>query len=461
MKRPAKSSYSVGWRLSWLFAAQTFLGLGALSTAIYLVGIWNLGKRADAELARKTQLVKHLVAEASSNDDLPTMRHKLNEFFVGHEELEVSLFDPAGRIVYESPRRLARQVPRRQVTFALPQAPGLQAVASAGIALDRSGDARLLAGLATLLSVATVLGTIIVSLSGFWIVRRSLAPLRGLAEQTRALRVDGLGQRLGLDPPVEELQPWIEQFNALLGRVDYAYRQLEAFNADVAHELRTPLANLIGQTEILLSRDRPMHEMREVLGSNLEEIRRLSWIVNDMLFLARADRGARASGTHSGELVPEVRQVLEFHEADLAERGLAARIAGEAKACFEPGLLRRAVSNLISNAVRFAEPGTTILVTLDQVGRQVWLQVRNQGPDLPEEALPQLFDRFFRIQSSREGSSDSHGLGLAIVAAIVRMHGGSTTARSEAGVTTIGFSLPCDRGTTERVSAAGNSPLAA
>lgn len=431
--------YSLGWRLSWWFAAQTLLGLGVLSTIIYLVAVWSLAAKADADLARKTQLVKHLVAEASSNGDVTTMRHKLNEFFVGRDDMEVSLLGPHGGVVFESPSRLGPKAPQRSIGFET--ADGSRDVASARIALDRSGDARLLSGLASVLAAATVLGTIMISLSGFWIVRRSLAPLRGLAEQTRALRIDRLGQRLGLHPPVEELQPWIDQFNELLGRLHYAYGQLEGFNGDVAHELRTPLANLIGQTEILLSRERPMDEVRETLGSNLEEIRRLSAIVNDMLFLARADRGAQATAAPSAELQPEIQQVLEFHEADLAERGLTARIVGEARASFEAGLVRRAVSNLLGNATRFAEPGTAIVVALQEDDRHAWIEVRNSGPDLRAEVLPLLFDRFFRVQSSRERSSENHGLGLAIVAAVARMHGGSTSARSSAGVTSIGFSL--------------------
>lgn len=439
MNPAAARPYSLGWRLSWWFAVQTLLGLGALSTVIYLAGIWSLADKADAELARKAQLLKHLVAEAAANGDLPTMRHKLDEFFVGREDMEVTLFGPDGKVAYTSPSQLLPTAPQRRLAFEMPA--GSQEIVSAGIGLDRSGDARLLAGLATMLAASTVLGTIMISLSGFWIVTRSLAPLHGLAEQTRALRIDRLGQRLRLHSPVEELQPWIEQFNELLGRLDYAYRKMDGFNADVAHELRTPLANLLGQTEILLSRERPVHEILETLGSNLEEIRRLSSIVNDMLFLARSDSGVHATAGASAELRPQIQQVLEFHEAALAELGLAARIDGDARAWFEPGLIRRAVSNLVGNAARFAEPGSTLVVTLQETESQACIEVRNRGPELPPEVLPNLFDRFFRAQSSREGSRENHGLGLAIVAAVARMHGGSTSASSSAGETCVSFSL--------------------
>src|SRR5438034_8564039 len=121
-----------------------------------------------------------------------------------------------------------------------------------------------------------------------------MAPLREIVRQTREISPRRLDQRLRLSEPVEELTPWIEQFNALMERLERAYQQLEGFNADVAHELRTPLCTLIGQTEVALSRERSPAALRDTLASNLEELQRLAAMVNDMLFLASADRGAQA-----------------------------------------------------------------------------------------------------------------------------------------------------------------------
>lgn len=447
-RRPARS-YSLGMRLSWLFAAQILLGFGVLSAVIYVVAIWNLLGKAEAELARKAELVKHLVEEAAGSGDLRTLQHKLNEFFISHDDLQVTLLRPDGTVSYESPGRVPATVMHSTAVFQLPVGNAQGEIATARIILDRSSDARLLTGLAALLIVATMLAAFAVSLSGFWLVRKSFAPLRGLAERTQALRIDRLDERLTLDPPVHELQPWIDQFNALMGRLDYAYRQLESFNADVAHELRTPLATLIGQTEVVLSRPRTAEELRETLGSNLEEVRRISTIVNEMLFLARADRGAVASAASVDKLSPQVWQALEFHEGPMADKMLTARVDGEAQAEFEPGLVRRAISNLLSNAVQYARPNTEIHVTLREADGKAWVEVANVGPELPPPVLPHIFDRFFRVQSSREGSSENHGLGLAIVSAIARMHGGGTSASSKAGLTSIGFSLASRRSAAE------------
>jgi len=434
-------SYSLAGRLIWLFAIQTLLGLGSLSIVIYAATSWNLSDKADAELARKSELVKHLVSEASAGGE-PAMRHKLNEFFMSHEDMQVTLFGALGEVTYQSPARVPAEVVQRVVTLDLPDGQRPSRFARVSIRLDRSEDAKLLGRLAVLLFGATLLGAVALSLSGVWTVRGSLAPLRGLGQQMRSLRAGQLGHRLSLSPMIEELQPLIEQFNQVLAALETSYRQLESFNADVAHELRTPLATLIGQTELALGRHRTEQDLRETLSSNLEETHRLSTIVNDMLFLAHADSGAQVSTMVFGSLVPQVQRVVEFHEGEFAEHGLTLRIEGEASAPFEPGLVRRAVSNLLSNAVRYAVPHTEIVCSLREQDGGAWVQVANFGADIPPEALPRLFDRFYRVQSCREGGSGgNHGLGLAIVAGIAKMHGGYTVARSVAGRTVVGFSL--------------------
>ena len=165
------------------------------------------------------------------------------------------------------------------------------------------------------------------------VVARALASCGRCASwrtQTRAISPRRLDQRLRLGDPAEELQPWIDQFNALMDRLERAYAQLEGFNADVAHELRTPLATLIGQTEVALSRERSAESLRETLVSNLEEMQRLSAMVNDMLFLSQADRGAIARRGAPVSLAALAQQVVEFHEAPLEEAALAVRIEGDA-----------------------------------------------------------------------------------------------------------------------------------
>jgi two-component system heavy metal sensor histidine kinase CusS len=433
--------YSLVWRLSWLFAAQTLLGFGALSAAVYLASAAHLDRKSEVELERKVALVRSLVEEAASTGDDAAMRHKLGEFFEAHEDVRVTLFDASGALAFQSasaPGSAARLTAR----FDVPARVAGARLASGSIEMDRREDEKLLAGLAGLLAASTLVGAFLVSASGFWLARRSLRPLVGLARQTLELGAGRLsGARLGLDRPVVELMPWIDEFNALLGRVEGAYRQLEAFNADVAHELRTPLTTLIGHTELALRRPRDPDALRSILESNLEDLQRLSSIVNDMLFLARVDGGALARACAPAPLSEQVAATIDFHEAALAEAGLDARYRGEALASFDAGLIRRALSNLLGNAIRHSAPGASITVSIEEDACGARIGVSNEGAEIPPDDLNRIFDRFYRGQVSRSGGDGRHGLGLAIVAAIAKMHGGETFARSGGGVTTVGFTL--------------------
>ncbi len=308
--------------------------------------------------------------------------------------------------------------------------------------VDFSSDAKFGRNWVLVFVVITLLAGTLVAAGSRWHVRRALEPLRALAAQTRAISPRRLDQRLHLDDPAEELLPWVEQFNELMARLEQAVSQLEAFNADVAHELRTPLAALIGHTEVALSRERPAGDLRETLLSNLEEAQRLSAMVNDMLFLSQADRGASARRGQPASLAALAAQVIEFHEAMLEEARLAVRIEGDAQAAVDEPLVKRALSNLLSNAIRYAPPGSALVVRIapdDAQGLRV--EVQNEGETIAPQHLPRLFDRFFRADAARPDGQSHHGLGLAIVAAIARMHAGRPLAESARGLTRVGFTL--------------------
>ena len=202
----------------------------------------------------------------------------------------------------------------------------------------------------TLLSLGAVA---LVMALGWWIARIGLRPLQRLSQEARALRPKTLSQRLTGEQLPVELEDLTVAFNGALGRLEDAYQQLEGFNADVAHELRTPLANLIGGTQVALSRPRSAGEFEETLQSNLEELERLRSIVNDMLFLARADQGEAATGLTACDVAHEVEMTIEFFEPLLDETGTTVTIEGElrAQATMNIALFRRALSNLLQNAI--------------------------------------------------------------------------------------------------------------
>jgi two-component system heavy metal sensor histidine kinase CusS len=331
--------------------------------------------------------------------------------------------------------------PAKQRRFDVPLAPGGGA-ASVLLTLDQRADQALMQRLAWALACTAIAGALVVSAGAYWLVRRGLVPLHELLDQTRRVTAHDLARRLDGSGQPMELQPLIEQFNALLGRLDGAYRQMQAFNADVAHELNTPLSTLMGSCELALRRSRSTEELREVLGSNLEELQRMAGIIGDMLFLSRADSGSDARREHVDSLARLAGEVIDFHEAALHEAGLLAQVVGEAAAQVDVRLLRRAISNLLGNATRYGRAGTTVTVRISRLdAASVAVAVENQGPDIAPEHLPRLFDRFYRADPARTDADRNHGLGLAIVAAIARMHGGQASAESGNGTTSIGLLL--------------------
>lgn len=297
----------------------------------------------------------------------------------------------------------------------------------------------------TALSLLLLLAVLLIVLLSRWVAKTALRPLQRLSNEAQLLSPRHLAQRLQTDHLPIELADLAAAFNGALSRLETAYKQLEAFNADVAHELRTPLTNLIGHTQVALSRRRNAQDLEEVLQSNLEDLDQLRAIVNDMLFLARADQGETASGLVCTVLAREVGKTIEFFEFVLDDQKLAVDIEGdiEAKAAIDPTRFRRAITNLLQNAIQHTQGGARIAVRIERLNGLVRITVTNPGKTIEPQHLPRLFDRFYRVDPARHdiGETHGHGLGLAIVKAVASMHGGSVFAASHDGLTTIGFSV--------------------
>ena len=432
---------SLGQRLSIWLAVQSFAGLALVSAAVYAVTASNLDSRQLAELQQKSEAVQVSLSGFAADASMAEVKQMLDHFVAGHADISLTLTSAPGQALYAS-RDVRVGSSMRRAGFEMPWKLSPSGRIQGEFALDIGADNQLLRWLALTLLAAVVVGATIVSISGFWLVRRGLAPVRGLSRQLQAMAPDMSGLRLdGSTQPVE-LQALVEQFNLLLARVERAYMQLDGFNADVAHELRTPLTTLIGASEIALNRPRAAPELRDMIGSNLEELQRLSTIVNDMLFLSNADRGSRARREAVASLAALVGEVIEYHDASVQDAGLQVRLEGDAAGAFDAALLRRAMSNVLGNATRYAEKASTIRVTIvPGTGSRVRLSVSNVGPTIAAEHVPRLFDRFYRGEAARQHSDMNHGLGLAIVAAIARMHGGEPFALSANGRTTVGIEI--------------------
>ncbi len=442
----ALCSHSIAQRLSKKLAIFTAIVIGLVSTAVWFSVAMMVKERNQQDLVLGCKVVGRILSlEARSGGEVAVLQRVINDTPIRGDN-RLQLWRADGSLLFADPLPEEMEAPRHQRSHDFQiDAPRLAGgLLHARYTVDYTRSAEAGVRWAAILVVVTLSAGLVVALGAAWFVRRSLRPLNLLAAQTRAISPRQLDQRLSLADPAEELSPWIGQFNALMDRLQQAYGQLEAFNADVAHELRTPLATLIGQTEVALSRERSPEVLRETLQSNLEEMQRLSALVNDMLFLSQADRGVTARRGAPVSLAGLAAQVSEFHEAMLEDAGLALRIDGDASLPVDEPLVKRALSNLLGNATRFATPGSTVVIDIQAAPDpgQVQLVVQNRGEAIAADHLPRLFDRFFRVDSARcSEDGPHHGLGLAIVAAIARMHAGRTVAESAAGTTRVGFTL--------------------
>ncbi len=446
LRCPARvCSHSIGRRLSHRLALFTMAVLTALfSFSWFGVGMMVQERNAQDLHTRCELLSEVLTLEARAGGEAAVLQ-RLRSDAPMRAQSQLKLWRADNTLLWsDDAPLLARSAHLRTDRFEI-EAPGLPGGRlQAAYTVDFSRDAAIGRRWGWLLVLATLAAGALVSVGARWQVQRQLLPLHDLAAQTRAMSAGRLQQRLRLEDPAEELLPWIEQFNALMARLEQSYAQLEGFNADVAHELRTPLANLMGQTELTLSRERPLDELRDTLTSNLEEMQRLAAMVNDMLFLSLADRGVAARRGQPLSLAMLVQQVADFHEGPLDDAGLTLQVQGDATLAVDESLIKRALSNLLGNATRFAEPGSSVVVAIgpEDESPAIRLWVCNRGPTVDAQSLPRLFDRFFRADQSRCcDDSQHHGLGLAIVAAIARMHGGRPLAESAQGLTRIGFTL--------------------
>ncbi|HEB0852879.1 Cu(+)/Ag(+) sensor histidine kinase [Citrobacter werkmanii] len=274
-------------------------------------------------------------------------------------------------------------------------------------------------------------------------VYKGHAPIRNVSRRIQNITSKDLDVRLDPQAVPIELEQLVASFNHMIERIEDVFKRQSNFSADIAHEIRTPITNLVTQTEIALSQPRSQKELEDVLYSNLEEFGRMSKMVSDMLFLAQADNNQLIPEKTALNLADEVSKVFDFFEAWAEEREVSLRFEG--RACWvsgDPLMLRRAMSNLISNAIRYTPKGESVTVRVKEADGQVQIIVENPGPPIAAEHLPRLFDRFYRVDPSRQRKGEGSGIGLAIVKSIVTAHQGKVSVTSDPRATRFILTLP-------------------
>ncbi|RMQ50089.1 Copper sensor histidine kinase [Pseudomonas cichorii] len=329
-------------------------------------------------------------------------------------------------------------------SFTAPLQPGSANSPQVTLLLDITHHQHFLQRMQHLIWLTVGLSALATALLGAWATRSGLKPLHRMSRIAAGVCASSLTTRLPETGMPSELAELPRAFNAMLARLDDGFQRLSAFSADIAHELRTPLSNLLTHTQVTLTRPRALEDYRDALAGNLEELQGMAQMVNDMLFLAKAEHGLLTPTFDRLELQEEVDVVLEFFAPLAEEKRIGLSRQGQATLHGDRTLLRRVLSNLLDNALRFTQAGGYVKIDLHELPSGVALSVENNGTDIAPEALSRLFDRFYRADPARQESSEHAGLGLAISQSIVRAHGGSIRCESAGGVTRflIEFSPP-------------------
>lgn len=454
---------SVAWRLAAWLALIGALVLGTAGTFLYRSLERQFLEHDEAELVGKVIQLRHHAASTPGLKALQTQR--LLDIVVGHPGMDLEIRLARGDLVASSgaavrfapatqPIAAERQPARSDVRPTVGDGRAIVAVAALGpggeesvvFTVSRTSSERvaLLAGYRRDLLRATTAGILAMAILGYAVARRALRPVHELAQTAGQITANHLGERLRVEDAPTELVELVLAFNAMLERLDESFQRLAQLSSDIAHELRTPVANLMAGTQVALSRPRSAHEHEALLSSSLEELERLQRMIENMLFLARADNAQIALQLEQVDMPVELARIADYFEGMAAEGGVRIVVRAEGIVVADATLFRRAVSNLVANAVRHTPRGAEIELRGRHSDGQVVVEVTNPGPAIDPMHLGRIFDRFYRADRARSDSHSGSGLGLAIVRSIMTLHGGGVDVQSVAGErTNFKLSFPC------------------
>lgn len=454
-------SLSLTTRLTLFFtlaAAAVVFGLALLVIAASERHFIELDHMA---LQDKQHLIEDILARSNSAEDAKWL---LREALSHHHGLYVSVHDSKGETLFQSegfrlPRELSPadegngndalihwadegQAFRGMLVRVIPAYDATTRL-DILVAMDTAHHTRFMLELRRTLMTYAVVTIVICGLLGWFAAYKGLAPLRAMKSRATTLTSQRLHQRMPVEAVPIEMADLAHELNKMLDRLEDAFTRLSEFSSNLAHELRTPLSNLLTQTQVALATRRDADTYREILASNAEELQRLGRMVSDMLFLAKAERGMMLPNRERFSAAEETHALIEFYEAVAEEKGVRLAQRGEGEIVGDRLMFRRALSNLLSNALRHTPPHGEVTIEISQSSQATRVSVENTGEDIDPKVLPRLFDRFYRADPSRSHpETDGAGLGLAITRAIMQAHGGSISVTSAQGRTRLCLEFP-------------------
>ncbi|SMB28771.1 Heavy metal sensor signal transduction histidine kinase [Serratia proteamaculans] len=447
---------SLTLRSAMLFALVAALVVSGAGAYLYGAMRQEMTIRSDLQVTGRVEYFRHLLSQRFPLDRL-TANTGLFENMLGNEQ-DILIFQQFGQkpLINVNPSRLtlppmtptpvgtpqrltavqggltAQGVPLRAVSALVRLQDGnLLQISAAHVMVN---EQKMLARYLWRIVAAVLVAFILIALLGYWVMRRGLQPLWRMAAQAAVITPNTLSTRLSEQGAPKELQQLTRSFNAMLDRLNDGYQRLTQFSADLAHEIRTPVGALMGQCQVALYQSRSVEEYETLLSNNMEELERISRMVENILFLARAGEGQAVLNANQLDVAQELQRVADYFEGLADERGMTLVCQGEGQLLADAMLFQRALSNLVANAVRYANENSQIrLQVLSQPTGETVIQVVNQGPPIAPAHLDKLFDRFYRVDAARSAGSHASGLGLAIVRAIMTLHGGVSRAQCSAG----------------------------
>ncbi|KUZ31288.1 heavy metal sensor histidine kinase [Burkholderia territorii] len=460
MTRP--QSYSLLGRLTMAFALAGVVVLFLLGTFLYQALSTELRQRDDGEISDKLKQIGQILHESRTLDGVRQAGPLFHEALQSHSGLFVAVFDANGESVIQHSESVgvaldagiaSEHEPHRAYACAPPgigpaecmHGPVLLADGNAvTVAIVRSAGDRTALMDAYLIDVvvAAAAGALLIAALGYAIMRSGLHPVREIGRHAARIEASRLDERLNMDHAPVELAEITRSINRMLDRLQLAFDQLSRFSSDVAHDMRTPLANIIGASQVILSRERERAEYETLIESNVEECKRLQRMLDNMLFLARSDHATQHVTLERFDVGEALAKIVMYYNEVASDRNVRIVIDGAATVVADEMLFQRAVANLLSNAVEHARPGTIVRIAIAGHGGSTSIGVRNEGDDIPAEHAARLFERFYRADPSRHGSSKNAGLGLAIVKSIMELHRGTVGVVSADGETVFTLTFP-------------------
>ncbi len=454
---------SITRRLTLLFVTASSGVLLALGFVVASSVEQHFEQQDMEVLTGKMELARHALQTFKSQDDLVRISQVINDSLVGHHGLELIIFGTGHELMFTTPSphfpfelmvSQAVSHPFRPMTWVsggqsyrgiaaeLPTGISARSKVVVAVATDIAHHQAFMRSFLQTLWIFVGGAAVLTGVLGWVAARRGLAPLRAMREHTLEVTAQQLSHRLPVESVPLELAELAQSLNDMLARLEEAFLRLSEFSSDIAHELRTPVSNLMTQTQVALARVRSADEYRGILESNAEEFDRMARMISDMLLLAKAENGLAVPTRQTVHLATEVRTLFDYYEAVAEEKMLHLRVDGDGAVNADRLMLRRALGNLLSNAVRHSAVNSAIQVNIRSSSDAISIAMENTGDAIPAEYLERVFDRFFRVDPARHHGSESNGLGLAITRSIVLAHGGTISATSINGVTTFTIRLP-------------------